>query len=151
MGDYNSKTTARNKVREAQQKVRDEREVLEGANIEDMATCLVSRSRLASVDQWEADRVTQVSAEASRRRDEYRTAAATALARIRDRGESITAIARLAETSVSDVRAYLKLAAVGGARHADGSQAAEPLCSSAVEVVSASGGGTENVHSLTQH
>jgi hypothetical protein len=100
----------------------------------------VSRTRVAGVDQWEADRVAQVSAEASRRRDEHRTEAATALARIRDRGESIAAIARLAETSVGDVRAYLKLAAAGGVQHADGSQAVEPLCSSAVEVVSAGGG-----------
>ncbi len=40
MADYNSKTMARKKVREAQQKVRDERELRERANIEDMATFL---------------------------------------------------------------------------------------------------------------
>lgn len=110
MSDYNSKTMARKKVREAQQKVRDERELRERANIEDMATFLVSRTRLAGVDEWEADRAAQVSAEASRRRDEHRAAAAAAVARIRARGEWVTAIARLAETTVSDVRAYLKLA-----------------------------------------
>ncbi|MGH3555999.1 MAG: hypothetical protein ACRDTK_00490 [Mycobacterium sp.] len=110
MSDYNSKTMARKKVREAQQKVRDERELRERANIEDMATFLVSRTRLTGVDEWEADRVAQVSAEAARRRDEHRAAAAAAVARIRARGETITAIARLAETTVSDVRAYLKLA-----------------------------------------
>jgi hypothetical protein len=116
MADYNSKMTARKKVREAQQKVRDERELRERANIEDMATFLVLRTRLASVDQWEADRVAQVSAEASRRRDEHRAAAAAAIARIRARGESIAAIARLAETTVGDVRAYLKFAAPRGAQ-----------------------------------
>lgn len=41
--------TAREKVREAQQKVRDERELHERANIEDMATFLVLRTRLAGV------------------------------------------------------------------------------------------------------
>jgi hypothetical protein len=116
MADYNSKMTARKKVREAQQKVRDERELRERANVEDMATFLVLRTRLAGVDQWEADRVAQVSAEASRRRDEHREAAAAAIARIRARGESIAAIARLADTTVSDVRAYLKFAAARGAQ-----------------------------------
>ncbi len=116
MADYNSKMTARKKVREAQQKVRDERELRERANVEDMATFLVLRTRLAGVDQWEADRVAQVSAEASRRRDEHREAAAAAIARIRARGESIAAIDRLAETTVSDVRAYLKFAAARGAQ-----------------------------------
>ncbi|MBI2697042.1 hypothetical protein [Mycobacterium nebraskense] len=86
MADYNSKMTARKKLHEAQQKVRDEREQRERANIEDMATFLVSRTRLTGVDQWEADRVAQVSAEASRRRDEHRAAAAVAIARIRARG-----------------------------------------------------------------
>jgi len=116
MADYNSKTMARKKVREAQQRVRDERELCERANIEDLATFLVSRTRLAGVDQWEADRVAHVSAEASRRRDEHREVAAAAVARIRARGESIAAIAQLAETTVSDVRAYLKFAAARGAQ-----------------------------------
>ena len=138
MADYNSKTMARKKVREAQQKVRDERELRERANIEDMATFLVSRARLAGVDQWEADRVAQVSAEASRRRDEHRVAAAAAIARIRARGESLAAIARLAETTVSDVRAYVKFAAVV-------ESSSEALGSPAAEAANVSGADTESV------
>ncbi len=106
MGDYRSKSLARKKVREAQQRARDERALREKANVEDVATFLVARTRLAGVDDWEVDRVAQVSAEASRRRDEHRAAAAAAVARIRARGESISAIAQLAETTVGDVRAY---------------------------------------------
>jgi len=138
MADYNSKTMARKRVREAQQKARDERELRERANIEDMATFLVSRARLAGVDQWEADRVAQVSAEASRRRDEHRVAAAAAIARIRARGESLAAIARLAETTVSDVRAYVKFAAVV-------ESSSEALGSPAAEAANVSGADTESV------
>jgi hypothetical protein len=97
---------------------REERERRERANIEDVATFLVSRTRLAGVDEWEADRLAQVNAEASRQRDEHRAAAAAAVAQIRARGESISAIAQLAETTVSDVRAYLKLAAERDAQNA---------------------------------
>ena len=43
-----------------------------------MATFLVSRTRLAGVDAWEAERVAQVSVEAARRRDEHRGADAPA-------------------------------------------------------------------------
>ncbi|HWT47093.1 MAG TPA: hypothetical protein VN255_00420 [Mycobacterium sp.] len=145
MADYNSKTMARKKVREAQQKVRDERELRERANIEDMATFLVSRTRLAGVDQWEADRVAQVSAEASRRREEHRAAAAVAVARIRARGESIAAIARLAETTVSDVRTYVKLAAARGVQSAIVESASEALGSTVGEAANAGDADTETV------
>jgi len=47
-----------------------------------MATFLVSRTRLAGVDAWEAERVAQVSVEAARRRDEHRGAARAALVRM---------------------------------------------------------------------
>jgi len=145
MADYNSKTMARKKVREAQQKIRDERELRERANIEDMATFLVSRTRLAGVDQWEVDRVAQVSAEASRRRDEHRTAAAAAIVRIRARGESIAGIARLAETTVSDVRTYLKLAAAHGAQRAIVESSSEALGSPVGEAANAGDADTETV------
>lgn len=145
MADYNSKTMARKRVREAQQKVRDARELRERANIEDMATFLVSRTRLAGVDAWEADRVAQVSAEASRRRDEHRAAAAAAVARIRARGETISAIARLAETTVSDVRAYLKLAAASGAPTTVAESSPEALAAPTGEVADAGAAGTKSV------
>jgi len=145
MADYNSKTMARKKVREAQQKVRDERELRERANIEDMATFLVSRSRLTGVDEWETDRAAQVSAEASRRRDEHRAAAAAAIARIRARGESIAAIARLAETTVRDVRAYLKFATARGAQSTVVESSSETVGSPAGEAANADDANTEAV------
>ncbi len=57
----------------------------------------------------EAERIAQIHAEAGRRRDEQRQAAAAAVARMHERGEKIDAIAALAETTESEVRGYLKL------------------------------------------
>jgi hypothetical protein len=78
-------------------------------NVEDAAAFLVSRSKLLAVDAWEAERIAQIGAEAGRRREEHRSAAADALARIRRRGETVCAIAALAQTTKGEVRAFLKL------------------------------------------
>jgi predicted transcriptional regulator len=58
---------------------------------------------------------------ADRRREEDRGEAAVALGRIRERGETIAAIARLTNVSEREVRGYLK--AANGSREA----AAQPL------------------------
>jgi hypothetical protein len=75
----------------------------------------VSRGRVAAVDGWQAQRVGPVAAEASRRREEHRLAAAAAAAPTHGRGESLGAIAALAQTTENDVRAHLKLAGAQGA------------------------------------
>jgi hypothetical protein len=62
----------------------------------------------ARVDEWQAERVAQIGLEADRRREEHRGDAAAALARIRGRGESIAALAKLANISEGEVRSYLK-------------------------------------------
>jgi hypothetical protein len=110
-----SMAAARKRVRKAQEKAQEERARRERRNIEDMAAFLVARDRLAGVDAWEAQRVAQLGAEAARRRDEQRRAAAAALSRMRSRGETVTAIAALADAGEGEVRAYLKLANAGGA------------------------------------
>lgn len=116
MVNIQSRAAARKRVRESQARVQEERARRERENLEDMATFLVSRNRIEAVDDWEAGRVAQVVAEAARRRDEHRRAAATALARIRARGETISAIAEVAETTESELRSYLKLASANGAQ-----------------------------------
>jgi hypothetical protein len=55
-----------------------------------------------------------VAAEASRRREEHRLVGA-AVARMRGRGKSVSAIAALAQTAESDVRVYLKFVGAVGA------------------------------------
>jgi hypothetical protein len=116
MANIQSRAAARKRVRESQARAQEERARRERENLEDMATFLVSRNRIATVDDWQADRVAQAAAEAARRRDEHRRAAAAALARIRARGETISAIAQVAETTESEVRSYLKLASANGAQ-----------------------------------
>lgn len=100
---------ARKRVREAQAKAQEQRARRERENVEDTATFVVACSRIAGVDAWEAERIAQINAEAERRRDGQRQAAAAALARMHERGEKIENIAALAETTESDVRSYLKL------------------------------------------
>lgn len=116
MANVQSKAAARKRVRESQARAQEQRARRERENLEDMATFLVSRNRIAAVDDWQAERVAQVAAEATRRRDEHRRAAAAALARIRARDETISAIAQVAETTESEVRSYLKLASANGAQ-----------------------------------
>lgn len=114
MANIQSRAAARKRVRESQARAQEERARRERENLEDMATFLVSRNRIATVDDWQAERVAQAAAEAARRRDEHRRAAAAALARIRARGETISAIAQVAETTEGEVRSYLKLASANG-------------------------------------
>jgi hypothetical protein len=110
MANIHSMAAARKLVRDAQSKEREQRAQREKDNVEDMALFLLSRDRLGGVDAWEAERVAQVGAEAAHRRDEHRNAAAVAAARMRARGETIGAIARLAGAPESEVRSYVKLA-----------------------------------------
>lgn len=115
MVNVSSMAAARRRVRKSQERVSEQRARRERDNVEDMATFLVARDRMVGVDAWEAERVAQVAAEAARRRDEQRQAAAEALARMRSRGETVPAIAALAETTEAQVRAYLKLVGASGA------------------------------------
>jgi hypothetical protein len=116
MVNIQSKSQARKMVREAQARANEERAQRDRDNVDDMATFLVARTRLAGVDEWQAERVAQIGREADRRREEHRGDAAAALARIRGRGESIAALAQLAIISEGEVRSYLKSASRAGAR-----------------------------------
>ena len=70
----------------------------------------VELGRLAAVDEWEHGRVAEIHAEGERRRHEHRQEGVAAVSRLLDRGETPTAIAKLAGVKVSDVRAVLKSA-----------------------------------------
>ncbi|MGV7254585.1 hypothetical protein PJI20_10110 [Mycobacterium kansasii] len=109
-----SKVEARRAVRKAQQRAQEQRAQRDRDNVDDTAAFVVARSRLAAVDTWEGERIAQVRAEAERRREEHRSSAAAAMARIRKRGETIAAIAALADSSESEVRGYLKRANARG-------------------------------------
>jgi hypothetical protein len=121
-----STAEARQAVRGVRTKAQAERVQRERDNVEDTATFVVARGRVAGVDEWEAERVAQVAAEAARRRDEHRLVGAAA-ARIRERGESVREVAALAQTSETEVRAHLRLAdAASSAAGAPAVSAARP-------------------------
>lgn len=82
----------------------------ERQNVDDAASFLVELGRLAAVDEWEQGRIVEIRAEGERRRHEHRQAGAAAVARMLDRGETLTAIAELAGVKASEVRAVLKSA-----------------------------------------
>jgi len=142
MANIQSMAKARKRVREAQAKAQEERARRERENVEDIATFVVACSRLAGVDTWEAERIAQINAEADRRRDEQRQAAAAAVGRMHERGEKIDAIAALAETTESEVRSYLKLARV---RRADASAESHALGATAAGEARGTGGAAGDV------
>jgi hypothetical protein len=98
----------------------------EADNREDMVAFLVAEQKLNAVSEWEAERHTQVRAEAEQRRAEQRLEGAGALARMRERGETVADIAQLGGCSVKLVRRYFKelqsTAPVSGTASGNGSR-----------------------------
>ena len=108
MAQIESKHDVRRKVRGAQAQANRERLERESDNREDMVAFLVAEQKLSAVGEWEAERHEQVRLEAEQRRAEQRLEGARALARMRDRGETVASIAQLGGCSVKLVRRYLK-------------------------------------------
>jgi hypothetical protein len=57
MVNIQSKSHARRLVREAQAKANEQRAQRDRDNVDDIAVFLVARTRLAGVDEWQAERV----------------------------------------------------------------------------------------------
>src|SRR3954464_15669494 len=108
MAKIESKHDVRRKVREAQAQANRERLKRESDNREDMVAFLVAQQKLTAVDDWESHRHELVRLEADQRREEQRLDGARALARMRDRGESVASIAQIGGCSEKLVRSYLK-------------------------------------------
>ena len=135
-----SKVEARRRVREAQARANEARAQRERANVEDAATFMVATGRVSEVDAWESERLAevreQVRAEANRRRGDHRAEAGGAVARMQQRGETLTTIAELAGVGVGELRAMLRYAPktenhtagdVSGALGGDAGSPAMPL------------------------
>jgi hypothetical protein len=138
MAKIESKDAVRRKVRETQAQANRERLQRESANREDMVAFLVAEQKLAAVDEWEAERHEQVRLEADQRREEQRLEGARALARMRERGETVAGIALLGARSEKIVRSYLRKvpkaktangtrSAVDGAAPRDGDAASQAI------------------------
>jgi len=144
-----SKHDVRRKVRDAQAQVNRERLKRESDNREDMVAFLVAEQKLSALSEWEAERHAHVRLEADQRRAEQRLEGARALARMRDRGETVADIAQLGGCSGKLVRRYLKelqaAVSVSGTASGNGSRALGSDGAVAVSDVSqALGGGGED-------
>jgi hypothetical protein len=80
------------------------------ANMEDLAVFFSARERADAVDEWLAERVAALQAQAARRRDEHRRQCGIALRSMRDRGESMGDIARMAGVGEKAVRELIRAA-----------------------------------------
>ncbi|MDG5481920.1 hypothetical protein [Mycolicibacterium gadium] len=107
-----SKIEARRRAREATRRANQARAARERANIENAATYIVAKARLAEIDLWETERLAavtgQVRAEANRRRAGTRAGAGEAIRLLQESGETLTTIAELTGDGIGEVRAMLR-------------------------------------------
>jgi hypothetical protein len=80
-------------------------------NVDDLTTFFASMSRADNVDDWLNEKIGALKEQAAKRRDSERRDAGAALAKMRERGEQVRDIARLARISEKQVRDLM--------RHAD--------------------------------
>jgi len=80
------------------------------ANMEDLALFFSARERADAVDEWLAERAAALQAQAARRRDGHRRQCGIALRAMRDRGESLRDVARMAGVGEKAVRDLIRAA-----------------------------------------
>lgn len=99
------------------------------ANMDDLAVFLSARQRAEAVDDWFNERVAALKAQAEERRAAQRRECGAALRAMRERGESIRDIARMAAIGEKTARELIRSAEAGdaAARPAAGGEAAGEL------------------------
>ncbi|WP_228032088.1 hypothetical protein [Mycolicibacterium sp. P9-22] len=112
MTDSVTKVEARRRAREATRRANEERAAQDKANIEDAADFLVAVGKLADVETWMTERLTQlraqVDAEAAKRVAGHRAKAGAAVTRMQGRGETLTTIAARTDVGIGIVRAMAR-------------------------------------------
>jgi hypothetical protein len=78
------------------------------ANVEDLAAFFSARQRADSVDEWLSERQQALREQAAQRRGEQRVLCGRALHAMRERGESVREIARLAGVTEKTVRELIR-------------------------------------------
>ena len=114
----NAKLLARRRAREAQAKANEKRYRCDRANADDAATIRAMLQRVRAIDIWEHRRLDQavehVRADAATKRASYFAGMHAAVDRMRDRGQTLAAIASLVEVDVREIRAALRRGRTGG-------------------------------------
>ena len=83
------------------------------ANMDDLAVFLSARQRADAVDDWFNERVAALKAQADERRAGQRRECGVALAGMRERGETVRDIARMAGIGEKTVRELIRAASTG--------------------------------------
>lgn len=99
---------ARRAAREAASAAQDEVVRRTRANVEDLGRYFSARERVEAVDGWLEARQQVLREDADRRRGAQRVVCGQALAAMRDRGESLREIARMAKLSEKQARELIR-------------------------------------------
>lgn len=108
MGNGAVTKAARKAAREAAVAVQEELRQRTRANVADLATFFSARERAEAVDGWLAERQKALGEQAAQRRSEQRGQCGRALRAMRDRGEPLREIARLAGIAEKTVRELIR-------------------------------------------
>jgi hypothetical protein len=108
MGNKAVSKEARRAAREAAAAAQEEMIRRTRANVEDLAAFFDARDRADAVDGWLAERQQVLREQAAQRRWAHRVQCGTALGAMRDRGETVREIARMAGISEKAVRDFLR-------------------------------------------
>jgi hypothetical protein len=80
------------------------------ANADDLTRYFTARDRIDGIDEKLRDKITALQEQADERRNQERSKCAVAVRTMRDRGEDVAEIAKLAGTSAKNVRELIELA-----------------------------------------
>ncbi|OBJ81291.1 hypothetical protein A9W97_26015 [Mycobacterium gordonae] len=105
---------ARRAAREAASAAQDDVVRRTRANVEDLGRYFSARERVEAVDGWLAARQQVLREDADRRRGAQRVVCGQALAAMRDRGEPLREIARMAKLSEKQARELIREAEAAG-------------------------------------
>lgn len=108
MGNKAVSKEARRAAREAAAAAQEEVIRRTKANVEDLASFFDARDRAEAVDVWLAERQQVLAEQAAQRRAIQRRQCGTALRSMRDRGETLREIARMAGISEKAVRELIR-------------------------------------------
>ncbi|ETA89991.1 hypothetical protein [Mycobacterium avium] len=108
MGNKAVSKEARRAAREAAAAAQEEIIRRTKANVEDLAAFFDARDRADAVDVWLAERQQVLAEQAAQRRCSHRRQCGTALRAMRDRGETLREIARMAGISEKAVRELIR-------------------------------------------
>ena len=138
----NAKIAARHRAREAQARANEKRYRRDRANADDAATIRTMLHRVGAVEVWECKRLDQaaefVRADAVKRRAGYFADIQAAVDRMRERDQTLAAIATLVEVDVREIRSALRRGRTGDTRGlgfvGKPGAGSRPPCSDAPEV-----------------